>query len=160
GVINARIRRIVRVFRWAVTEELIPESVHRALAAVPGLKAGRTEAPEREGVKPVDVEVVEATLPELPAPVAAMVRLQLLTGMRAGEVMVMRGIDLNMRETVWTYTPYRHKNQHRGMDRVIHLGPKAQEVVKPFLRPNVEEYLFSPKSYVEGMHARRAAQRK
>ncbi len=89
-----------------------------------------------------------------------MVRVQLLTGMRAGEVMVMRGIDLNTGRAVWTYRPRKHKNQHRELDRIIHLGPQAQEVVKPFLRPNVEEYLFSPKAYVEELRARRAAQRK
>jgi integrase len=160
GVINARIRRIVRVFRWAVTEEIIPETVHRALAAVPGLQQGRTEAPESEGVKPVAVEVVQAALPKMPAPVAAMVQLQLLTGMRAGEVMVMRAIDLNTSGPVWTYVPHKHKNQYRRLERIIHLGPKAQEIVKPFLRPNVETYLFSPRSYVEELHARRAAGRK
>src|SRR5262249_19067848 len=116
GVINQRVRRIVRVFRWAVAEELVPESVHRALAAVPGLQQGRTDAPEGEGVKPVALEVVEATLAKMPAPVAAMTRLQLLTGMRAGEVMVMRAIDLNTSGPTWTYTPHRHKNSYRGMD--------------------------------------------
>jgi integrase len=160
GVINQRVRRMVRVFRWAVTEEIVPETVHRALASVPGLQQGRTEAPESEGVKPVAVEIVEATLPMMPAPVAAMVRLQLLTGMRAGEIMVMRGIDLNTPGPVWTYTPRKHKNKYRGMDRIIHLGPQAQEIVKTFLRPDVEAYLFSPKAYVEELHARRAAQRK
>jgi integrase len=46
------------------------------------------------------------------------------------------------------------------MDRVIHLGPKAQEIIRPFLRPNVEAYLFSPKAYVEALHLKRAAGRK
>ena len=91
------------------------------------------------------VEIVEATLPKLPAPVAAMVRLQLLTGMRAGEVMVMRGMDLNTSGPTWVYTPHRHKNQYRGLERVIYLGPQAQEAIKPFLRSKVEAYLFSPR---------------
>ncbi len=160
GVINQRVGHIVRLFRWAVAEEMVPETVYRAIAAVPGLKKGRSESPEAEGVKPVAVEVVEAGLTKMPAPIAAMVRLQLLTGMRAGEVMVMRGIDLNTTGPVWTYSPFKHKNRHRGMDRFIYLGPQAQEVLRPFLRTNVEEYLFSPKAHVEERRAERAALRK
>lgn len=55
-----------------------------------------------------------------------MTRLQSLTGMRAGEVMAMRGVALNTSGPVWVYTPRHHKNRHRGLDRIIHLGPKAQ----------------------------------
>jgi integrase len=159
-LINQRIGHVLRLYRWAVAEEIIAETVQRALAAVPGLQQGRTEAREAEAVQPVAVEVVEAALPRMPRPVAAMARLQLLTGMRAGEVMAMRGIDLNTSGPVWVYRPRHHKNRHLGLDRIIHLGPKAQEIVRPFLRPNIETYLFSPRAYVEELHARRAAQRK
>jgi hypothetical protein len=46
GVINQRIGRIKLLFKWAVGEELVPETTHRALLAVEGLKAGRSEARE------------------------------------------------------------------------------------------------------------------
>ncbi len=153
GVINQRVGHIVRLFRWAVAEEMVPESVHRGLTAVPGLQQGRTDAPEAEGVKPVAVAVVESATAKMPAPVAAMVRLQLLTGMRAGEAMAMRGIDLNTTGPVWIYSPSKHKNSHRGLDRVIYLGPQAQEVVKPFLKPDVQAHLFSPRTHVEELRA-------
>src|SRR5262249_52784747 len=39
--INQRIGHILRVFKWGVAEELVPETVHRALTAVPGLQRGR-----------------------------------------------------------------------------------------------------------------------
>ncbi len=143
GVVNACISRIRRVFKWAASFELVPPSVHEALRTVAGLQCGRSEAREGKGVKPVQVEVVEKTLPKMPSPVAAMARLQLLTGMRVGEVMVMRAIDLTTSGAVWTYNPGSHKNQHRGIVRVIHLGPQAQEVIRPFLTTNLEAYLFS-----------------
>lgn len=114
GVINQRVRRIVRVFRWAITEELVPETVHRALASVSGLQQGRTEAPESDGIKPVEVEVVEATLPKLPAPVAAMVQLQLLTGCRPAEIMVMRGIGLCPNPRVIQYPCQVHKAERQN----------------------------------------------
>jgi site-specific recombinase XerD len=160
GVVNDRTSRIKRVFRWAASFEVLPAAVYEALRTVPGLRRGRTEAPETEPVGPVAVEVVEATLPFLPAPVAAMTRLQLHSGCRAGEAMVMRAIDLNMTGAVWTYRPHRHKNQNRGLERIIFLGPQAQEAIRPFLTTNLEAYLFSPRAYVAAVRARRKAQRK
>ncbi len=55
SAINRQVQRIVRMFRWAVEEELLPETVHRALASVRGLSKGRTEAVEGEPVKPVSL---------------------------------------------------------------------------------------------------------
>jgi hypothetical protein len=59
--INAHCSRIKRMFRWAVSEELIDETVHRALATVPGLKKGRTDAVDYAPVQPVSDADVEAT---------------------------------------------------------------------------------------------------
>jgi integrase len=159
-LINNRINRIKRAFKWAASFEVLPASVYEALRTVPGIPRGRGLARESDPVKPVTVEIVETTVLKMPPPVAAMAKLQVLTGMRAGEVLMMRAIDLTMGGTVWTYTPHKHKNRHRGMDRIIHLGPQAQEIIKRYLTTNLEAYLFSPKAHVEKMRARRAAQRK
>jgi integrase len=144
--VNARVNRIRRVFKWAVGMELLPVSIHQALQAVPGLQRGRTETRESAAVKPVPIEHVEAVLPALPRPVAAMVRLQLLTGCRTGEVIAMRGCDLVPGTPNWEYRPSSHKTAWRGHHRVIPLGPKAQEIVKEFLKPDPNMYLFSPRA--------------
>jgi integrase len=52
--------------------------------------------------------------------------------------------DLNMSGKVWTYTPEHHKTQHFGRGRVIFIGPKAQKLLKPFLRTDLLAYAFSP----------------
>src|SRR5262245_57699011 len=91
------------MFRWGVENELVPASVYQGLQAVSGSQRGRTQARETEPVRPASVEAVEATLPHLPAPVAAIVRLQLLTGARAGEFVTMRGCELDMSGRVWVY---------------------------------------------------------
>jgi hypothetical protein len=44
--INQNISRLVRMFRWAAAEEMIPASVPQALSMVAGLRRGRTEARE------------------------------------------------------------------------------------------------------------------
>jgi len=81
GVINQRIGRIKRMFKWGVAEELVSEPVHRALLAVDGLKAGRSTARETTRVEPVSDEHVAAVLPLLSRPLRGMVRVQRLTGM-------------------------------------------------------------------------------
>jgi integrase len=153
--VNARVNRIRRVFRWAASVELVPAAVHDALCKVEGLQQGRTAAREAGHVAPAPAADVEAALPLLPRPVAAMVRLQLLTGCRAGEVMAMRGRDLAPGDPTWEYRPAHHKNAWRGQGRVIPLGPKAQAIVREFLKPGLEAYLFSPRDVVADLRDRR-----
>jgi integrase len=157
---NQRIQRIKHVFKWAVGEELVPASVWHALQCVSGLQRGRTEARETEPVKPVAVAIVEETLPFLMPEVADMVRLQLLTGCRPGEVCLLRACDIDMTGDVWTYCPKVHKTAWRGNKRQIMLGPKAQEIVRRYLRPQLDAYLFSPAVVMKNREERRRAVRK
>jgi integrase len=149
GVINQRIGRVVRMFKWAVSEELIPETVWRALTTVRGLEKGRTVAHESEPVKPVAEAHVAATLPFMLPQIRALVELQLVTGMRPGEVCAMRACDIDMTGDVWLYRPATHKTKHRGKERVVALGPKAQDVVRVFLKPDTQAFLFSARDAME-----------
>ena len=159
--VNARIVRVRRAFRWAASVEMIPASVPQALETLPGLQRGRTAAREAEPVGPVAIEAVEATIPFLPAPVAALVRLQLMTGCRLGEALVMRGIDLDRSGEVWRYTPSSHKNSWRGQARVIPIGPRAQAIIRPFLKDDHPgAFLFSPREAVAAKIERLRASRK
>jgi integrase len=158
--INQRIDRIKRLFKWAVGEELVPPGVLQAILAVKGLQKGRTEARESEPVTPVPDTFVEAVLPLVRPQVQAMIQLQLLTGMRPSEVCGMRGIDLDLSGRVWFYRPSHHKTAWRGKPRVIAIGPKAQEVLKKWLRLNVEEPLFQPREAEALRDAERSAARK
>lgn len=117
--INRAISRIKRMFRWAVENELVPGSSHHALAALSGLRAGRSEARESEPVKPVADAVVGATVPHMTPMLRAMVQLQRLTGMRPAEVCLMRTCDIDISGSVWIYKPHRHKTEHHGCDRLV-----------------------------------------
>jgi integrase len=88
--INRQMHRIRRVFKWAVSKEMIPSSVYEALTTLQALKVGRSRARESMPVSAVPEEIVEATLPQLTSVVQAMVKTQLLTGMRPGEVCSLR----------------------------------------------------------------------
>ena len=142
--INTGIGRIRRMFRWAVAEELVPANVLTAIAAVTGLQAGRSNAAEGRIVNPVSRAAVDAIKSFVSKPVWAAVELQMLTGMRSGETLAMRGRDINTTGTVWEYRPESHKTQHHGKGRVVFLGPKAQAIVKEFLTTDLKEYLFNP----------------
>jgi integrase len=160
GEINRRVRRVVRVFKWGVENELVEPAVHAALKAVPGLRKGRSEARESEPVRPVPEPMVAAVEPFVARQVWAMVQLQLLTGMRPGEVTRMRTADLDMAGAVWAYTPETHKTEHHGRERTIYLGPRAQEVLRPWLRADRSAYLFSPREAVEEHLAERRRRRR
>jgi integrase len=141
-------------------EELAPPSLAHALAAVEGLQAGRTDARETAPVKPVDDATVEATLPHLPDVVADMVRFQRLTGCRPGEVCTLRPCDLDRSGEVWQYRPGHHKTQHHGRERIVYVGPQAQDVLRPYLLRDGAACCFSPADSERQRHAEQRAARR
>jgi integrase len=167
GVVNQRIGRIRRMFRWAVENELVPSSVLEGLRAVRGLERGRSRARETEPVKPVQLAWVEAVLPLVRPVVAAMIRLQLHSGMRPGEVVRLRALDIDMTGKVWLYRPGSdvgaegdHKTAHRGYSRVVPLGPRCQAIIREHLKADVSAYLFSPAEAMDALRAEQRRQRK
>ena len=159
--INKHLSRIRHLFKWGVENEIVPPAVLHGLQAVSGLRAGRTGAKESAPVRPVPDDVVEAILPFLSEQVSAMVRLQLACGARPGEVVAMRGCDLNTGGETWTYTPPSHKTQHHGHGHAIYLGPKAQAALRPLLRPDLlTGYVFNPREAEAARRAKMHAARK
>ncbi|MBL7141180.1 MAG: site-specific integrase [Planctomycetes bacterium] len=142
--INKRVNMIKRMFRWAVQEERVPPSVLHGLEAVTGLKRGRSPARESRQVRPVDEFWVRKTMTYLPPVVAAMVELQMLTGMRSGELCIMRPMDVDTRGKVWLYRPRTHKTEHHGHRRVVPIGPRGRAILQPYLARRVDAYCFSP----------------
>jgi integrase len=88
-----------------------------------------------------------------------MIELQSLTGMRPGEATVMRCCDLDTSGRVWVYRPQHHNTEIYGHKREIYLGPRAQEVLRPWLRPNLEEHLFQPREAREARYRKLRATR-
>ncbi|MFO0947709.1 MAG: site-specific integrase [Planctomycetota bacterium] len=158
--INRDIKRIRAMFKWGVAEELVSPMVLHGLQAVAALTRGRTVAREPEPVEPVPIEIVEATLPYLAPPLAAMVRLQLLTGARPGEITILRPEDITLADGVMVYRPASHKTQHRGKERRIFLGPQAQEILRPYLDRGTRRYCFDPREVVAAWMAEKRENRK
>jgi integrase len=142
--LNRMVARVVMAFRWGVKHELIPREAAYALGTVGGLKQGECGVQDAEPVRPVAPELIEAVRPHISRQVRALVDLQLLTGARPGELVILRPKDLNRTGPVWSYKPERHKTAHRGHVREIFVGPKAQAVLRPFLLRHPEAFCFSP----------------
>jgi integrase len=142
--INKSISRLKTVFKWAVAEEIIPGPVYQALMAVPGLKRGRSDARESEPVKPVRQEYVDAIEPFVNQQIWSIIQLQLLTAARPSEILTMRPSEIDRNSKIWVYSPAEHKTAHHGHQRKIYIGPRGQEILRPFLIRPADSYCFSP----------------
>ncbi|MDB5301126.1 MAG: site-specific tyrosine recombinase XerC [Phycisphaerales bacterium] len=142
--VNKQVNRIRSVFKWAASQELIPAFVCEALRTLAGLQPGRGGARETAPVRPVPIAYVDGVKPFVSEQVWALIQLQLLTGARAGELVRIRPIDIDTAGDVLTFSPPHHKTAHHGHKRIIYIGPKGQEIVRPYLlgRP-VDSFLFS-----------------
>jgi integrase len=147
--INNRVNRIRRIFKWGVENDLVEPTVLQALQAIAPLRRGRCGVKEGPGVRPVPDDLIETTLVCMPGMVQAMIRVQLYSGMRPGELVIMRTGDIDTSGKVWVYRPESHKTEHHGHDRVIYLGAKAQDYIKPYLGTDLDAYIFDPRKAME-----------
>jgi hypothetical protein len=148
--INQFIGIIKQAFKHAVKFGYADSSVYHAILTVDNLKKGKTTAPEYRDVKPVDLEIVKLTLPFMPPIIADMVKIQFYCNMRGQDVRNMRScdIDFNKYPGVWVYTPFTHKNSNKGKTLQKAIPIPAQEILKPYLNKNPDEFLFSPKDSI------------
>lgn len=158
-VVNRRIRAVIRIFKWGVSESLITAELWHSLKAVEGLKFGKSKAPEPDPVKPVDTSIVEATLLPLPPIVCDMIRFQLLVGCRPGEVCSLTPEMIDRTGEVWEAHLDKHKSAWRGKKRVVFIGPMAQAIITKYLYRPAGTHCFSPREAMDQRLAKRAQER-
>jgi integrase len=143
GYVNAVSARIKRIFKWAVSEELIEPSVFHGLQTVTGLRKDRSPALETRPREPVEWESVAAILPELSPAVHAMVLVQWFTGARSQSVCMARAGQFDTSVEPWTWKP-KHKSEGTH-DLTLFIGPQCRQVLLPFLQGRKPgEFLFRP----------------
>lgn len=141
--VNARVQAVVRIFRWGVSEEIVPVEVLTKLETVKGLSKGKTSARETTARQPIAWEAVEATLPFLSPTVRDMVLIQWFTGCRPQTVCGLTPAQVDRSfEDVWLWQPDRHKNDWRGQVLQIFVGPRCQEIMLPYLLRPADEPCF------------------
>jgi len=160
ATINAAMGRLHRCFRWGVEHGMLPAETASQLASLRPLARGRTEAAEAEPVEPVAWPVVEATLPYLRPVLQDAVQVQWYCGCRPSEVVRMTVAELDTStaaDGIWLYRPVSHKTARLGKTKLIVLGPRALEFVRPRvakaeiptdpLFPTHEGLFYTPESY-------------
>ncbi|MCU1656012.1 MAG: site-specific tyrosine recombinase XerC [Pseudonocardiales bacterium] len=141
---NRQIGRVKHVFAWGVTKKLVPAAVHAELQLLPGLRRGKSAAPEPRPVKAVPLARALAIVPHVSRQVGVMIQVQLVTGMRSTELCIMRPCDIDRSAKPWVYRPMFHKTQDHDVEREIPLGPKVRKLIAPFLKRDPKAFLFSP----------------
>jgi integrase len=153
NVVNRRITRVKTAWRWLEKKKLVPAGSWSALLSVEGLAKNNRVSRNTEKVKPCEWAQVEAVVPFLKPPVAAMTQLQWWTGMRSCEVRIMRACEIDQAGVsvdgvkVWIYRPEKDKNSWRegAVPRAVPLGPECQKLLGPWLRAaGPGDYLFPP----------------
>jgi integrase len=135
---------VIRVWKFAVAQELVAESCWRRLRAVEALRIGQTSAHEKDPIGPVDIAVVRATSKELTPVLKAMIRIQVATGMRPSELCRMKPHDIDRSGEVWVYRPAKHKNANKGKLKAVPLIGDAREAIIDYLARPADSYCFSP----------------
>ena len=146
GTVNRRLWCVKAMIAWALDEALIPAIVKAELSQVRNIKRGRTAAPERAPVRPVDDVTIEATLAHMMPNTADMVRVHRLTGMRPCELCALRWSAIDTSVTPWVYRVPADANKNAwrgefGRPRVVLIGPKAREILNRYRGGDIP---FSP----------------
>jgi integrase len=132
--VNRATNIIKQCFKWGASEEFFPAGVALALTTVTAIKEGQHKAREKPPIGPVADEIVDATLPRVPGLVADVIRVMRLSGARPTEVLRVTAAEIDRSDPeCWVYRPRRHKNSHRRKSRVIFFGPRAQEILLPYI---------------------------
>jgi integrase len=159
-LVNRRVERIKRAWKWAAAREMVPVAAYQALRTLAGLREGRSDARESEPVGPADPAAVEKTLPFLSRHVRGLVTFCRLTGCRPGEACRLTRAQIDAAGSVWLYRPVQHKGRHRGKQRLIPIGPRGQALLAEFPTANPDDPVFSPRLAREERYAAARAARK
>jgi integrase len=149
------------VFRWGVAQERCPIHVKESLAAVLPLKQGRSEAKDEKIVHSIDPKIVRQIYPLTSLVIKAMLELQLHTGMRPGELCILRPEDIDRSGSIWIYRPFKFKTQYRSKkdeERAIPIGIEGQHILTPFLLRKPTTYCFSPREAMQDIRERTPGQ--
>lgn len=126
--VRSHLSEIKRATRWASEMGLVEPSIYHHVRDVKGLDPGQGRTTEKR--KPVEWETIRSTLPHLPTTMAAAVLVLYHTGMRPGELLKMRLVDLDTSELPWRYTLAEHKTAKHIGERVLFIGPRAASIIE------------------------------
>ena len=132
STINARIDKIVRMYRWLECEDYVPPGTYHRLRTLAHLKRGRSKAVDPPKRQPVDAAVVQMTLQRCHQPVRDMLAVQFFTGCRSGSLVAADRDQFVLDGKNVSWFP-KHKTAYLGHEMELPIGPKCQRVLRPYL---------------------------
>lgn len=141
--INKSISRIRHVFRYGVESELVEPAILQRLEAVSPLLAGRTEAVDNAPRRPVPQVTIDKVRAIVPERTRDLIDLQLLTGARPGELLGLTGGMIDRTNEIWIAKLDDHKMAHKGKERILVFGPKAQLILRKYVALDGSRRLFT-----------------
>jgi integrase len=156
STVRCRLSIVRRMLAWGIVRELVPDrvlNVIKAFETEEPLRVGRAGVRGPKKVMPVPEEHLRAVLPHVPPTVAAMLMVQFYSGCRPGEACKMTTAEIDQSGHIWFYRPTKHKTAHLGRTRAIPLGPQAQAIIAPWIRPDRPDLpLFPPEAGYRSTH--------
>lgn len=119
-----------KLIDWAIERGIANPNAVMGLKAVRKLHANRSAAKEPRKVLPAKDEDIAAIKQHCSDLLKDIIDLQLLTCARPGEILNLRGCDVDTSGPVWIARLEQHKTSHIGKTRTLYIGPKAQEVLQ------------------------------
>jgi integrase len=131
---NQHVGRVKRFARWAADKGLLPDAAALSIGSLSNLPAFRSGAVEHDPVEAVDWSHVEPVVGAIAEPWRSLVLLQWYSGLRPAEACGLlrsqladtpagRVVDLGLQ----------HKGGWRNRRKVIPVGPRAVEVLSPWV---------------------------
>lgn len=145
GYVNGQMARVLRFLKWAVGEGKMPSSVFDSCKCVAPLKSGKCDLEDTEPIAAVPIALVESTILQLTQVLADMVRFQLATACRPGELVKITPAMVDRSSDVWVIELEEHKTASRGKSRTLYVGPKGQDILRPYLLRGSDQACFSPR---------------
>lgn len=142
NTVNVRTKQIQFVFKQAASECLIDQSVWHGLLSLQPILKDRENAVDYEEIGSVNLSAFEQTLKHCMPIQAAALRVQLLTGMRSGELLAMRPQDLDMTGKHWIYTIAKHKTRLHIGTKYIGIPEKATKILCEHMPKNYCDRFF------------------
>ncbi len=140
--VNRSVNRLRHIFRWGVAGELVEPTTLQKLEALAPLLIGRTEAPDHPQRQAVPQEHIDAVRKIVSAQCRDLIDLQLTSGARPGELLLLTSGMIDRSGEVWTAELREHKTQHRGKTRRLAFGPKSQLILRRHLQADPDAKLF------------------
>ena len=152
STINARIDKIVRMYRWLESEDQVEPGTYQRLRTLAHLKRGRCRAADPPKRQPVDAVAVQQTIDCCDEMLSDMVAVQWFTGCRSGSLVAANRNQFLRDHAHLSWYPL-HKTAYLGHEMELPIGPKCQAVLRPYLQKAGDLFLhrrgktYSPWSY-------------